>query len=73
MEYQLEQRKLWSALSDFSVDAEVGYKQVSGVAINCPIEKVKLALLERVAPVRLVICWRRCHLFGGTSKSSNWS
>lgn len=46
MEYQLEPRKLWSALSDFSVDAEVGYKQVSGVARNCPVEKVKLALLE---------------------------
>src|SRR5476649_882394 len=51
MEYQLDQRRLWSALSDLYVDTEVDYKQIAEVAKNYSIEEVEFALFERVAPV----------------------
>lgn len=51
MEYQLDQRRLWSVLSDLYVDTEVDYKQIAEVAKNYSIEEVEFALFERVAPV----------------------
>lgn len=51
MESQLEHRRLWSALSDLFVDAQVDYKQIAEVAKDFSIEEVEFALFERVAPV----------------------
>ena len=51
MENQLEQRKLWSALSDLFVDSKVDYKQIAETVKNFSIEEIEFALFERVAPV----------------------
>jgi hypothetical protein len=51
VENQLEQRKLWSALSDLFVDAKVDYKQIAEALKDFSIEEIEFALFERVAPV----------------------
>lgn len=51
MENQLEQRKLWSALSDLFVDSKVDYKQIAETVKNFSIEEIEFALFERVAPI----------------------
>lgn len=51
MENQLDEQKLWVALSYVFVDTEIDYKYITSVAKNYSIEEVEFALFERVAPV----------------------
>ncbi len=65
MEYQLDQRRLWVALSDVFVGKEPDYQSIARVAKNYAIEDVEFALFERVAPVYIYngltpappVCW----------------
>lgn len=51
MNTQLDQRKLWAALSYAFIDAETDYKYIASVAKKFSREQVEFAFFERVAPV----------------------
>ncbi len=71
VENQLEQRKLWSALSDLFVDAKVDYKQIAEALKDFSIEEIEFALFERVAPVCIGNMLAPSLPFGGTSTKTN--
>lgn len=51
MEDQLDNKKLWVALSYLFVDTETDYNAIAEVAKKYPVSVVEFALFERVAPV----------------------